>query len=181
MNLIRVGEKMSKSLRTILNIIVIIALAAGVLFIGSRIMRMFAGGSGFNAGIASAGLVAVSADGKSIPADPATQLPKNTAVQKVGNLNVALALTPYPPVGWQDGSFDVTLTDAQGQAITDAKITLDLTMPAMPMPPNSFEAQPSGSGLYHATGMLTMRGLWKIEVIIERGGQKQSVFFEVGL
>jgi hypothetical protein len=29
--------------------------------------------------------------------------------------------------------------------------------------------------------MFTMRGLWKIEVIIERGGKKQSVFFEVGL
>ena len=172
---------MNKTLRTILTIIVILVLAGGVVFIGSRIMRMLAAGSGFNAGNASGGLVAVSANGNTIAPDPNSQLPENTASQIIGNLNVSIALTPYPPVGWQEGGFDVTLTDTQGQKITDAKITLDLTMPAMPMPPNTLEGQHTGSGLYHSTGMFTMRGLWKIEVIIERGGKKQSVFFEVGL
>jgi hypothetical protein len=170
-----------KTLRTILTIIVVLALAGGVIFIGSRIMRMFAGGSGFGAGNASGGLVAVSADGKALTIDLNSQLPKNTASQNVGDLNVSIALSPYPPVGWQEGAFDITLTDGQGLPITDAKITLDLTMPAMPMPPNTLEAQHTGSGLFHSTGMFTMRGLWKIEVIIERGGKKQSVFFEVGL
>jgi hypothetical protein len=172
---------MNKTLRTILTIIVVLAIAGGVIFIGSRIMRMRATGSGFGAGNASGSLVAVSADGKALATDPNSQLPKNTASQNVGNLNVSIALSPYPPVGWQEGAFDVTLTDGQGLPITDAKITLDLTMPAMPMPPNTLEAQHSENGLYHATGMFTMRGLWKLEVIIERNGEKQSVFFEVGL
>jgi hypothetical protein len=40
---------------------------------------------------------------------------------------------------------------------------------------------PVAEGKYHASGYFTMRGLWRIEVIITHGSQKQSVFFEVGL
>jgi hypothetical protein len=174
---------MNKTMRTILIVIAILALVGGVFIFGRMFMRMRASGSGFGpgGGNASGGLVAVSADNKPLAAEPNSQLPENTAAQKAGNLNVSLALSPYPPVGWQEGGFDVTLIDGQGQPITDAKISLDLTMPAMPMPPNSLDAQHTGNGIYHTTGMFTMRGLWRIEVIIERGGQKQSVFFDVGL
>jgi hypothetical protein len=172
---------MNKIIRTIVIVIVILVLAGGVFFVGSRIMRMRAAGSGFGAGNASGGLVAVSADGQPITADSNSPLPENTAAQKIGDLTITLALSPYPPVGFQNGSFDVTLTDGQGQAITDATITLDLTMPAMPMPQNTVVAQHTSDGLYHGTGRFTMRGLWRIEVIVERGGQKQSVFFDVNL
>jgi hypothetical protein len=170
---------MNKTMRTIVIIIVILALVGGVLMFGSMFMRMRGFGPG--GGNAASGLVAVSANGKPIAANPTSQLPGNTAAQKAGNLNVSLALSPYPPAGFQDGGFDVTLTDAQGLPITDAKISLDLTMPAMPMPQNTLDAPHTSNGLYQATGRFTMRGLWQIEVIIERGGQKQSVFFEVGL
>ena len=132
-----------------------------------------------SSGQAPGGLVAVSPDGEPLPTDPNNKLPENTAAQKVGNLNVSIALSPYPPVGFQETNFDVTLTDEEGQAITDAKITLDLTMPGMWMPPNTLQAQHTGNGLYHATGRFTMRDLWRIEVIIQRGGEEQSVFFDV--
>jgi hypothetical protein len=176
-------SSMNKTSRTILTVIIILALAGGVFIVGRMFMRMRASGGGFGPGNgnASGGLMAVSADNKPIAADPNSQLPANTAAQKAGNLNVSLALSPYPPVGFQEGGFDVTLTDAQGLPVTDAKIGLDLTMPAMPMPPNTLQAQHSGNGLYYVTGTFTMRGLWRIEVIIQRGGQKQSVFFDVGL
>jgi hypothetical protein len=134
-----------------------------------------------NSGHAPGGLVAVSPDGSPLPTDPNRQLPENTAAQKVGNLNVSIALSPYPPVGFQKSDFDVTLTDDKGQAITDAKVTLDLTMPGMWMPSNTLEAQHNGDGLYQATGRFTMRDLWRIEVIVQRGGDKQSVFFDVWL
>jgi len=168
---------MNKTLRTILIAIAILILAGGLVFVGSRFMRMRAVGNGY----ASGGLVAVSADGKTLAADPNSQLPENSATQKAGNLNVMLTLSPYPPVGWQESGFDVTITDGQGLPITDAKISLDLTMPAMPMPQNTLEAQYVSDRLYHGTGMFTMRGLWRIEIIIERGSEKQSVFFTVGL
>ena len=175
---------MNKTLRKTLTVIAILILA-GVFYIivGTMVGRMRAAriGGGASAGSGSGGLAAVSADGKPIATDPNSQLPDNTASQKAGNLNVSIVLSPYPPAGWQEGSFDITLTDDQGLAITDAKIRLDLTMPAMPMPQNTLEAQHTGNGLYHATGMFTMRGLWLIEVIVERGSEKQSVFFTVGL
>jgi hypothetical protein len=130
-------------------------------------------------GHAPGGLVAVSPDGKPLAADPSNKLPENTVTQQVGNLSVSIALSPYPPVGFQKSDFDVSLTDEQGQPITDAKISLDLTMPGMWMPPNKLEAQHNGNGRYHAAGMFTMRDLWQIEVIIQRGEEKQSAFFDV--
>jgi len=130
-------------------------------------------------GNTSGGLVAVSSDGKALPVDSTSQLLENTASQKVGSMNVSLTLSPYPPVGFKQTNFDINLSDDQGQAITDATIQLDLTMPAMPMPENSFEAKHTGNGLYQATGMFTMRDLWRIEVIIQRGGETQSAFFDV--
>jgi hypothetical protein len=132
-----------------------------------------------NSGHAPGGLVAVARDGAPLTADPNAQLPENAAAQKIGNLNVSIALSPYPPVGFQQATFDVTLTDEAGQAVTDAKISLDLTMPAMRMPVNKVEAKHAGDGRYQAIGRFTMRDWWRIEVIIQRGGAQQSAFFDV--
>ena len=136
---------------------------------------MMGGGSTQPAG----GLMAVTADGKTIAAT--TTLPEGTAAQTVGKMNVTMALTPYPPVSFQTGNFDITLTDEKGQAITDAKISLDLTMPGMWMPPSKPNAQALGEGKYKASAPWTMRGLWRIEVIIVRGNEKTSAFFDVWL
>jgi len=128
------------------------------------------------------GLVAVTAEGKTIPAPNDTpKLPENTAAQKVGNLNVTLAISPYPPASFQNGTFDITLIDDKGQAVTDAQIALDMTMPGMWMPPSKPNAQAIGNGKYRAAAFWTMRGLWQIEVTITRGGAKQSAFFDVWL
>ena len=130
----------------------------------------------------SGGLVAVTADGKTIPApSDAPKLPANTATQKIGDLNVTLAISPYPPASFQNGSFDFTLTDDKGQAVTDATVSLDLTMPAMRMPASKPKAPAVGDGKYHATAFWTMRGLWYIQVIIQRGNAAQSAFFAVTL
>lgn len=125
------------------------------------------------------GLIAVTSDGKTIPAT--TKLPENAAAQTVGKTNVAIALTPYPPVSFQTGNFEITLTDEKGQAINDAKISLDLTMPGMWMPPSKPNAASIGDGKYKASAPWTMRGLWRIEVIITRGSEKSSAFFDVWL
>lgn len=108
-------------------------------------------------------------------------LPVNAAMQIIGNTNVMLALSPYPPASFQKGNFLVTLTDSEGQAITDAKVSLDLTMPAMRMPTNKPQATHAGDGKYTASAMWTMRGQWRIEVILVRSGVKQSAFFDVWL
>ena len=170
-------------LTAIATFMVVVVLLVGAFMIYRR--YSYAGSTSgpgmMNSRHAPGGLVAVSAQGEPLTSDPAGDLPENTATQKVGDLNVAINLSPYPPVGFNESNFAVTLTDGQGQAITDAKITLDLTMPSMPMPANKLEAQHADSGQYPATGRFTMRGWWRIEVIIERGGNQQSAFFDVWL
>lgn len=128
------------------------------------------------------GLVAVSSNGALIShPTAATSLPENMAAQQVGDMIVSIALNPYPPTGFNPADFEVTLTDANGQAINDATVSLDLTMPTMWMPTNQFPLTSASNGKYSATGQFTMRGLWRIEVIITRGGKTQSAFFDVGL
>lgn len=131
-------------------------------------------------------LVAVSAEGK--PISPSAdviaitgELSKNIAAQKSGEMIVSLALNPYPPSAGAPGEFDVTLTDLNGKAIDDAAITLNMTMPSMWMPPNQPALEFAADGKYHTAAPFTMRGGWRIEVIITRGDTKQSVFFDVGL
>lgn len=145
---------------------------------GSGMMgrRGMMGGNNVPPGSQSPGNTAPSSSQSSVNT---VQMSSSTATQKVGNLNVAIALNPYPPVGFQKTNFDVTLTDAEGQAITDAKIALDLTMPSMWMPPNKLSPQHASNGKYSATGNFTMRGWWRIEVIITRGSEKQSAFFDL--
>jgi hypothetical protein len=110
-----------------------------------------------------------------------TALPENTMMEKAGNLTVLLAISPYPPVRTKSSGFDVTLKDENGNAISDAVVSFDLTMPDMPMPPNKFVAKYTDNGLYHGAGRFTMGGLWRIEVIIQRGTEKVSAFFNVNL
>jgi hypothetical protein len=168
-----------KTIATVLLIgILLVVISAALFMVMRRASYAMHGGDGTTPG----GLKAVSPDGSpvSLPAGSA-KLPENTAMQTVGGMSVSLALSPYPPSGFQAASFDVTLKDENGQAIPDAAVSLDLTMPAMPMPDNQPEAKYTDQGVYHADGRFTMRGLWRIEVIIQRGGQKQSAFFDVGL
>jgi hypothetical protein len=131
------------------------------------------------------GLLAISIDRTPMPVPiaqgAAVYLPENTAIQESGGLLVSLALDPYPPTVSKPGNFEIKLTDQDGQANSNAIISLDLTMPGMYMPPNQLKMESAGEGKYLATGHYTMRGLWRIEVILSLGGKTQSVFFEVWL
>ena len=167
---------MSKKITAlVIVLVVVLVVVLGVSVIGTRRSRMLS-----QPLTASGGLVAVSSDGATI-SSLATELPENTAMQQVGDMNVSIALNPYPPVGFEPADFEVTLTDAAGQVINDATVNLDLTMPGMWMPPNQLTLTSASDGKYSATGRFTMRGPWRIEVIITRGAETQSVFFDVWL
>jgi len=131
-------------------------------------------------------LVAVSSDGKQIalPADVESitgNLADGAAAQQVGDMIVTFSMNPYPASMRQPTDFIVTLKDAKGKAIDDAAITLNMTMPSMWMPPNKPALNFVSDGKYQAVGQFTMRGWWRIEVIVTRGGQTQSAFFDLGL
>jgi len=99
---------------------------------------------------------------------------------KAGNLNVTLSMNPQP-AAFSSTTFDIIITDDKGAVVSDANVSLDLTMPSMFMPSNKPQAQSLGDGKYQATGRFTMRGGWRINVIIDRGGQKQNVYFDISL
>jgi hypothetical protein len=106
--------------------------------------------------------------------------PANGFSGKAGNLNVTLTMNPQP-AAFSSTTFDITIVDEKGDAVSDANVSLDLSMPSMFMPSNKPQAQSLGNGKYQASGRFTMRGGWRINVIIDRGGQKQTVYFDIGL
>lgn len=104
----------------------------------------------------------------------------NAYVGQAGNLRITLTMTPAP-AAFSATTFDITLTDEKGNAVSDANVSLDLTMPSMWMPANKPQAKALGDGKYQAIGRFTMRGGWRINVIIEQGGQKQNAYFDIVL
>jgi len=174
---------MTKRIASIVGVVLVLALISFAVFAMSMRRSHMMGGGGLGSQLE---LVAVSADGAQVaPSADVTlitgELPKGTAAQKTGDMIVLLALNPYPPRAGAPTEFDVTLTDVNGKAIDDASITLNLTMPSMWMPPNQPAMEFVSDGKHSTTAPFTMRGEWRIEVIITRGGEKQSAFFDVGL
>ena len=159
---------------------IIVLAAAGIFLMMWRSHIM-----GPGARVTAGGLVAVSSSGTPMPV-PAVQaakgtLPANMALQEADGILVSLALNPYPPSMSKPSDFEITLTDTDGQAISDATISLDLTMPGMYMPPNKLDLESSGDGKYRSSGHFTMRGPWRMEAIITIDGKTQSVLFDVWL
>jgi hypothetical protein len=172
---------MLKKIAVIALVVVIIGLIGFlVMTMSSRRAHMMGGGG------SALPLSAVTKDGKQVQLSAEVEavtgkLPEGTVAQKSGDMIVTLTLNPYPSTMRQPTDFIVKLTDANGQAINDASITLDLTMPEMWMPPNQPALEFVSDGEYRTTGQFTMRGWWRIEVIVKRGGKTQSAFFDVGL
>lgn len=100
--------------------------------------------------------------------------------KKAGELEVKLTLKQNPPVV---GNNDVTveLKDSSGKAVTDAKVAVNYSMPAMPgMPPMNYKADAMFHGnQYHARMDLSMAGPWNIEVKVTRAGKTVSAKFNV--
>lgn len=121
---------------------------------------------------------AVGSTGTSPTSQTGTSGKEFVSAQRVGDLQVKLRITPFPPVNRNASSFEVTLANASGQAVSDAQVTLDLTMPAMPMPPNHPTAQAAGDGRYTASARMLMPGEWWVTVIIRQGDKEQRVAFK---
>jgi len=100
--------------------------------------------------------------------------------KKAGDLDVKVNLKHNPPVV---GNNDMTveLKDSSGKAVTDAKVVVNYSMPAMPgMPPMNYKAEAMLHGdKYHARVNLSMAGPWNIEVRVTKGGKTASAKFNV--
>jgi hypothetical protein len=100
--------------------------------------------------------------------------------KKSGPYTVVVKMDKNPPV-MGDNGISITIKDADGKAIKDAKVTLDYEMPAMPgMPAMRYKAQPVlKDESYVGTVNFSMGGSWNLNIKISRGGKTDAVKFNV--
>lgn len=89
-------------------------------------------------------------------------------------LDIAFTSSPKP-TNTGDNTFEVTVKDAAGKPLTDADVSLLLTMPAMPamkMPAmrNDVKLKHAGAGKYTGTGQVMMAGMWTVTVSVKQHG-----------
>lgn len=103
-----------------------------------------------------------------------------TVAKKAGEFDVVVTIDRNPPVVGNN-NVAVSVRDAAGKAVTDAKVTVDYSMPAMPgMPPMNYKANAALSGSeYKAVMNLSMSGAWNVAVKISRGGKIAAVKFNI--
>lgn len=100
--------------------------------------------------------------------------------KKAGDLNVEAKIDKNPPVAG-DNNISVEIKDASGKVVTDAKVVVDYSMPAMPgMPAMNYKADAELKGsVYKAAMNLSMSGPWNIAVKITRAGKTSTAKFTV--
>jgi nitrogen fixation protein FixH len=100
--------------------------------------------------------------------------------KKAGEYDVTVKIDKNPPIVG-DNNVTVEVKDASGRHVTDAKVKIEYSMPAMPgMPPMNYKTNAELKGNeYKAVMNLTMAGPWNIAVKIARGGKTVAVKFNV--
>jgi RND family efflux transporter MFP subunit len=91
-------------------------------------------------------------------------------------LDIVFRTQPDPPKTGES-LFEVAVKDASGQPVTDADVSVQLFMPAMPtmnMPAmrNETKLPHVGGGVYRGPGQVMMAGRWDVTVMVAKGGQQ---------
>jgi hypothetical protein len=106
----------------------------------------------------------------SAPVSPGAASPATSSGKQAGPYTVSLVGAPNPAVRGSN-ALEVSVTDASGQPVSDAKVTLDLNMTNMNMGKYTVVATPAGSGRYTSSVSYSMGGPWRVTVTVERAGQ----------
>jgi hypothetical protein len=100
--------------------------------------------------------------------------------KKAGQYDVEVKIDKNPPVVG-DNAVSVEIKDASGKYVTDAKVMVEYSMPAMPgMPAMNYKGDATASGNTYKTVMnLSMAGSWNVAVKIKKDGKTSTVKFNV--
>ncbi len=100
--------------------------------------------------------------------------------KQAGDYAVQVMIDRNPPVVG-DNNMSVEIKDASGKYVSDAKVTIDYSMPAMPgMPPMKYKTTGKLDGNeYKAVMNLSMSGPWNVAVKIKKGGKTSTIKFNV--
>jgi RND family efflux transporter MFP subunit len=105
-------------------------------------------------------------------APSASKAPSGTSAA----LDITFRPQPDPPKTGES-VFEVTVKDASGQPVTDADVSVQFFMPAMPtmnMPAmrNETKLPHAGGGVFRGPGQVMMAGRWDVTVTVSKGGQQ---------
>lgn len=100
--------------------------------------------------------------------------------KKAGDYTVVVKMDRNPPITG-DNNLSVTIKDAAGTEVKDAKVAVEYTMAAMPgMPAVKVKTDTELKGSeYKAKLNFSMAGGWSVAVIINRGDKKAQAKFSV--
>jgi hypothetical protein len=100
--------------------------------------------------------------------------------KKAGDYALDIRLDKNPPVVG-DNLMELTIKDTDGKIVTDAKVTVNYTMPPMSgMAPMSYKIDSVLKGeKYQSTLKFSMSGSWNVEVKITQAGKTTPVKFNV--
>jgi hypothetical protein len=100
--------------------------------------------------------------------------------KKAGDYTVVVKMDRNPPITG-DNNLSVTIKDAAGAEVKDAKVAVEYTMAAMPgMPAVKVKTDTELKGSeYRAKLNFSMAGGWGIAVMINRGDKKAQAKFSV--
>ncbi len=102
------------------------------------------------------------------------------AKKKAGDYDVEIKIDKNPPaVG--ENNVKIEIKDTSGKYVTDAKVTVEYSMPAMQgMPAMNYKADTKLEGYeYKAAMNLSMSGSWNITVKITRGEKTSKTRFSI--
>ncbi len=85
-----------------------------------------------------------------------------------GTVTAILETVPAPPIAKRDVLFRLRLSGPQGKPLSDASVTLSLTMPGMKHGANEVSLRPVAPGVYEGHGVLVMPGRWQAAARVDR-------------
>ena len=100
--------------------------------------------------------------------------------KKAGDLAVAVKIDKNPPISGTN-NMEIVVKDAGGKAVTDAKVLVEYSMPAMPgMPAMNYKTDAELKGnAYKAAMNLSMSGSWNVSIKVTRANKTQTAKFTV--
>jgi nitrogen fixation protein FixH len=95
--------------------------------------------------------------------------------KKAGDYTVDVTMDRNPPVTGKN-SVEVRVKDKTGKAVTDAKVTVEYSMPAMSgMPAMNYKSDAELKGeTYRAVISPSMAGSWNVAIKVARGGKTDT-------
>ncbi len=95
--------------------------------------------------------------------------------KKAGDYTVDVTMDKNPPVMGRN-TVEIGVKDKAGKGVTDARVTVEYSMPAMPgMPAMSYKSDAEMKGeTYRAVISPSMAGSWNVTIKVARGGKTDT-------